>query len=454
VLTRTRALAAEEGGRELLSLAWPILCSEVLALLDTSVNMMWVGRELGDVGVAALSNANLLWMLLSAGAFGLSMGGAVRIGRSLGGGDVRGAKAALGTVTSASVILSIACALPMIVWARALVDCLGTPEPSALQAVAYLRPLLLSVPFTYLSGVIVAALQAAGDSRKGFYLSVACVGMDAALNPIFIGGLGPLSPLGIAGSALSTLISQAVGLAGLLCMLYGSDHALCLHRPDLGLLRVGRKHALDFLFQGGPMAALVLWGSLEEILMISLVNRFGTDTTAAYGATIQLWNFILMPAAALGLATTVIVARNIGAGRWDQVRKTTRLGLTCGVLATGALVVLVEGLGRWAYEVFLPAGSPALAVAQEINRDATWSLVFLGAYAVWVGALRAMGAVWMPLGISASILAVRFPVTATVAGRTRPGAIWWSFPASAIITAGLAALGYFGLVRRHVNYET
>jgi Na+-driven multidrug efflux pump len=53
--------------------------------------------------------------------------------------------------------------------------------------------------------------------------------------------------------------------------------------------------------------------SVSSVLMITLVNCFGVDTTAAYGACYQVWNYIQMSAFALGMAVSGVAAQNVGA---------------------------------------------------------------------------------------------------------------------------------------------
>lgn len=423
----------------LISLSWPILCSGAAEVLDTSVNVLWVGRELGDVSLAALSNANLLWGLLFVAAFGVSTAGTVRIGRSLGEGDVQGAKTTVRTMLIASIAMSLVCVPPMMIWARSLLECLGTPAAARAQAAEYLRILLLAMPAIYLNTAVLATLQAAGDTKTGLYLAVGGVAIDATLNPLLIMGVPPFPALGIAGSAAATLISQAIRLVVLLLHVYRIGHPLRLLKADLCTASIDLRPALSLLGDGGPVAVQLLWVLVEDMLMISLVNRFGADVTAAYGAVVQLWSLMLMPAVAVAAATTAMVAQNIGARRPDRVRSVSRLGLLCVMLATAMLVTLVEMFGTQFCGLFLPAGSPSLEFAAEINLEATWALVPIGGYMVWVGVLRGAGALWAPLAISAGVLAVRFPVTAGLLGRWHEHAIWWSFPASAAATAVLAA---------------
>jgi len=44
----------------------------------------------------------------------------------------------------------------------------------------------------------------------------------------------------------------------------------------------------ELVRKGLPMGAQLLVISLSSVLMIALVNRFGVDTAAAYGALLQL----------------------------------------------------------------------------------------------------------------------------------------------------------------------
>ena len=67
--------------------------------------------------------------------------------------------------------------------------------------------------------------------------------------------------------------------------------------------------------------------SLSVILLMTMVNQYGTDTAAGYGASLQLWNYLQMPAMAIGAACSSMAAQNVGAQRWDRVRGTARQGV-------------------------------------------------------------------------------------------------------------------------------
>jgi len=286
-------------------------------------------------------------------------------------------------------------------------------------------------------------LRGAGDSKTPFYFMLLSVGIDIALNPVFIFGLGPLPRLGIAGSALATFVAQAVSLSALIRHLYRRHHILCLHRSELHFLRPDPAVIGTLVKKGIPMSAQMLVLSLSGVLMITLVNRFGVDTTAAFGAALQIWNYIQMPAFAVGMAVSAMTAQNVGAGKWNRVTAIARVGVLYSVLLTGSVVLAIELLNTWVFALFLPADSNALAIASHMNRIVTPSFIFFGISLTLFGVVRATGAVIAPLIIlTIALLVVRFPFAEAFLGRYQVDAVWWSFPVSSLLAAALAVLYY------------
>jgi Na+-driven multidrug efflux pump len=218
---------------------------------------------------------------------------------------------------------------------------------------------------------------------------------------------------------------------------------MCLHKDELSMLRVDWAIVGTLIRKGIPMSGVILVVSLSGVLMITLVNRFGVDTTAAFGAWIQLWNYVQMPAVAVGMAVSTMAAQNVGAQKWDRVKSIARIGVVYSVLGTGCIVLAMEILDTHAFELFVPTGSQALHIASHINRVVTWSCVFFGVSMVLLGITRATGAVMAPLLIvTLSMLVVRFPLAEMLLDRWQADAIWWSFPISSALDVVLAGLYY------------
>ncbi len=88
--------------------------------------------------------------------------------------------------------------------------------------------------------------------------------------------------------------------------------------------------------------------------MMSLVNKHGIHTSAAYGAAAQLWTYVQMPAMALGAAVSSMAAQNVGAGKMDRVERIARSGVLYALLFTGLPVVAIYLADPWVLRAFLP----------------------------------------------------------------------------------------------------
>jgi putative MATE family efflux protein len=421
----------------------PILFANILQSLNGSVNSIWVGRFLGEAALTATSNSNTVMFLLIGAAFGVALASTILIAQRIGANDIADAKKVVGTSATLFLGISVFMAVNGLLLCRPLLIAMSTPADSLELAVAYMRVIFLALPFLYMYAFVMGILRGAGDSKTPFYFMLLSVVIDIALNPVFIFGLGPVPRLGIAGSALATFMAQAISLTALIRHLYRRKHVLCLHKDELRYLRIDWSIAATLIKKGVPMSAQMLVVSLSGVLMITLVNRFGVDTTAAFGAALQIWNYIQMPAFAIAMGISAMTAQNVGARKWDRVSRIAGVGVLYSVVLTGSIVIVIELLNRHIFGLFLPAGSTALAIASHMNRIVTGSFVFFGISVALFGTVRATGAVMAPLGILfVSLLVVRFPLAELYLDKFQADAVWWSFPISSVVSALLAAAYY------------
>jgi putative MATE family efflux protein len=429
--------------RTLLFFALPTLGSNVLQSLNGSINAIWVGRFLGEDALAATSNANLIMFLMFAGVFGFGMAATILVGQNVGRGNIREARRALGTAVGGFV--GLAALVAVIGWftAPAILRLLATPGDAMEMALAYLRVIFLTMPSAFLMVLLMMGLRGVGDSMTPLWFMGMSVVLDSTLNPVFILGLGPVPEMGIAGSAMATLVSGYASLAAMIAYIYLRDLPIRLRGaewrfliPDPALLRV-------ILAKGLPMGMQMLVVSSAALAMIGLVNREGVVVTAAYGITQQLWTYIQMPAMAIGAAVSAMAAQNIGAGRWDRVSQITRSAVIINLLLTGGLVLLLTAVDRAALGLFLQPGSPALPIARHIQLIGSWGFILFGMTLVLFGVARANGAVYGPLII---LFVSMFPVRLGLAYALHPQfgieALWWSFPLGSIASWAMSIYYY------------
>jgi len=320
---------------------------------------------------------------------------------------------------------------------------MATPEAAYPLALAYLRVMFLSMPTSFVMILISSSLRGVGDSVTPFRNTLVNVGLDIVLNPVFILGLGPIPALGIAGSALATVIAGLISLSLLIRQVYAKDLVIRRRGEELGWLRPDAAWVKPIAKMGLPMGLSMIIMSGSAVVMIGLVNREGVDTTAAFGVMNQLWSYVQMPAVAVGGAVSAMVAQNIGANKWDRVGRIAWAGAGINVLMTAVLIAAITIFATPILRLFIPAGSAAIPIAIHINLVIGWSFLLMGISVVVTFAVRANGAVIAPLLILIfATIIVRFSIGFGFHDRYGADAIWWAFNLAAI-SSFLLSIGYY-----------
>jgi len=388
---QSRNLTEGPIGRTLLVFALPILGGNVMQSLNGSVNAIWVGRFLGEEALTAIANANNIMFFLLGAVFGFGMASTILVGQAMGRRDLVEARRVIGTAATFFFSLSVLLAAIGLPLSRHVLVWMATPAASLPLADAYLKIIFLALPLLYAFSFLSAILRGAGDTRTPFMFLLFAVLLDIILVPLLIFGVGPFPEMGMAGSAMATLLANLFALVAMLMWLRHRRHPLWISRGERRLFVPDWTIVRTLVTKGVPMGLQMVLISLAMIAMITMVNQYGTHTTAAYGAALQLWNYVQMPAMAIGAACSTMAAQNVGAGKWPRVEATTRAGVMGNFLMTGTLIVVLTVFDRWVLAMFMPAGSEALEIARHLSRIAIWSFLFFGVTFVVAGVVRSTG---------------------------------------------------------------
>jgi putative MATE family efflux protein len=421
----------------------PMLIGNLLQTLNGTINSIWVGRLLGESALAATANANIMMFLMFAAVFGFSMASAVRIGHAFGARDFGGARAAFGAGLAVALWLATLAGCAGWLGAERLLHLLSTPPEVRGEALAYLSVIFLSMPLSALTIALSSALRAVGDAKGPFRALLATVVLDIAFNPLLIRGFGPIPALGIAGSAMSTAAANLIGTLLLLHTLNRPDSVLRIGGAHRVWLRPERDQLAYIITKGLPMGAQMLLISTAGIIFMGLVNREGLAASAAFGASLQLWNYLQMPALAISASVSAMVAQNIGARLFTRVGQITLVGIGASLVATGTGAGLIILFDRPLLGLFLKVDGPTMAVARHIQLICTWPYMLTGVVMILTGTMRAYGAVVRPLVVMfLSMYVVRLGFYFAALPWLKGDAVWWSTPFSSLVGMLLMVLAY------------
>jgi putative MATE family efflux protein len=325
--------------REILRLAVPAflaLVSEPLFLLADSAVVGHLGTpELAALGIASA----VLGTLVSLCIF-LAYGTTASVARQVGAGDTRAALTmGVDGLWLATVIGGVATAVSLPLTPR-LVGLFDPGAEVADLAVTYLRIALLGAVPLLLMLAATGVLRGLQDTRTP--LVVAVVGNLA--NVVLNVGLVYGADLGIAGSALGTLVAQVGSAVALVWVVVrGARRHDATLRPHLaGIVQAGRA--------GVPLIMRTLMLRASLLVMTYAAARLGSDDLAAMQLALTVWTFLAFTLDAVAIAAQAITGRYLGAADREGARAVTarmeRWGWASGVATGLALAAVSPVLGR------------------------------------------------------------------------------------------------------------
>jgi putative MATE family efflux protein len=295
--------------RAIVLLAIPMVLEMAMESLFGIVDIFFVAH-LGADATATVGITEGMLVMVFAVAIGLSMGTTAVVARRTGEQDKEGASRA----AVQSMILGVC--------AAALIFAICFPLAPRMLALMGASPAILHTGSTYTrtmlsgSGIILmlflmnAIFRGAGDAAVAMRVLWLANLINICLDPCLILGLGPFPRLGVTGAAVSTTIGRSVGVLFQLWLLFRGGGRISIRREHLriyftvmvNIMRVAGNGVLQFLI------ATASW-----VLMVRLVQSFGSAVTAGYTVAIRIVIFSILPSWGLGSAAATLVGQNLGA---------------------------------------------------------------------------------------------------------------------------------------------
>ncbi|MGL3212086.1 MATE family efflux transporter [Bradyrhizobium sp. BR 1433] len=425
----------------------PMLLSNVLQSLFGTVNGVYLGQMIGVDALAAVSVFFPVMFFFISFVIGLSAGASVMIGQAWGAGEPDRVKAVAGTTMTVTLLLALTIAISGGLFARPLLIALATPSDVLDAAVAYARIMMITMPITFAFLLLTAMMRGVGDTVTPLVALTVSTAIGLVVTPALIRGWFGLPMLGVASAAIASAVSGVVTLLWLHVHMLRHRHALAFDAAFLRAMRPNGALLRIVLRLGIPTAIGMVVVSLAELVLLGLVNGFGSDATAAYGAVNQVIGYVQFPAISIAISVSIFGAQAIGRGDSARVGAIVRTGIEMNLALTGGLVVLGYLFARPLMGFFI-VDSAVLGLAQQLLYIVLWSMVLFGMATVFSGAMRAGGTVWMPLLLSTlAIAVVEVPVAILLSRTIGVSGIWIAYPVT-FATMFVLQMAYYALVWR------
>ncbi len=419
--------------------ALPSMFSQLLNSCFIIVDGLFIGRNLGDAGLAAINVAWPIVALIQAVSLAVGTGGAVRLATALGKGDEDEALTARGNAVLLLAASAVALGVGLGLTYPYILPLIGANEELYPLAAAYIRVVcLLTVCQVFATGLL-PLVRSAGRTLAAMTVTVGGLLGNIFLDWLFIQRF----QWGLPGAALATGLSQgACALAALPLLLAHKGWPL----------RLGQFAPCKRMIKGILHYAVSPFGlsiSTSAILLITNLRALrygGTQGVAVYAVLSYVLGSVIPLISGVGDGLQPLVSYARGARDWQGLCHLRRKGLALAVA-----VAVISGVACFALREVLPAVFGASPEAAAQGAAAMWTLTlacpfvavvrFSCSYFCAVGEPLAGGilAYGEPLGAQPLFL-FTLPLWLQLEG------VWVAYPAAVMLTAAVAVV----LTRRHL----
>lgn len=428
-------LSVGKESRLIFHFAWPMLLGNVFQQLYNVVDSIVVGKFIGKEALAAVGASFPISFTLISLVLGVAIGTTIIIAQYFGAKNMEKLMRTIDTFYIFIFLASIIISFIGIVFSSEIFRLIRLPEEVIPQANRYFK--------IYMAGIILffgfngtsSILRGLGDSITPLYFLGLATILNIILDLLFVIWFG----WGVEGVAIATIISQGIAFLATIIYLNRTHPIINLSWRKLAFDRQIFSKSLRIGFPIGFQQAFV---ALSMMAMYWLVNRFGTNMSAAYSVAFRFDSFASMPAMNFAAALSTFVAQNIGAkkperavsGLWATFKMTAIISLSITFLG----VVFSEGIMK-----LFTQDPEVIKIGASYLRIVTIFYIAFSTMFVIGGVMRGAGDTFIPMLITfISLWVIRIPLCYFLSEHWGYVGIWWGIPIAWIIGVILSYL-YF-----------
>ena len=332
--------------KKLMRFTLPSIAMMIFTSIYGVVDGFFVSNFVNETAFASVNFIFPFLMVLGAVGFMLGSGGCALIARTFGEGKPEKARSLFSMVVYISIGVGVTLAAFAFIFIRPIAEWLGAEGEMLEYCVLYARINLVALPALLLQYEFQSFFVTAEKPQLGLYVTIAAGVTNMVLDALLVGVL----PLGLAGAAIATAMSQVIG--GLVPLLYFA-------RPNSSLLRLTKP-----VFDGRALIRVCTNGSSEFLSNISmsvvgmlynaqLMKYAQQNGVAAYGVLMYV-NFVFISYfIGYSIGTAPIVSYHYGAGNYKELKSLMKKSLVIVGVVSVIMLLLGEGLARPLSSIFV-----------------------------------------------------------------------------------------------------
>jgi MATE family multidrug resistance protein len=435
--------------RATLSLAWPLVFSNLAGTLMTTIDVVFMGR-LGPTTLAAGALGTNLYFATFIGAIGIVSAVAPMIARELGRNrfSVRDVRRTFRQGLWVSVILSVPAWI--LLWQAEAILLLLRQDPELSRlAGQYVRALQWTILPGLLFIVLRSLISAMERPLAGLVISFIGVGVNALAAWVLIFGHFGFPAFGLIGAGIGTTFTHIIMVLALAAFLM-VDRRFRRYRFFGRWWRPDWKRQAELWRLGLPIGVTLAFEVTVFNAAAFLMGIISAESLAAYAIAIQIASLTFMVPLGVNQAATVRVGRAFGAGDREGIRlagwTAYAIGLSFMVMTAALFLLAPEPLVGAFLDLGDPANAAVIGLAVMFLAFAGLFQIVDGGQVVGLGVLRGLHDTRVPMYFAAfGYWVVGLPLGALLAfyfGLEGAG-IWIGLSAGLAVVAVLVGIRWY-----------
>lgn len=332
--------------KDLRKLIIPLILEQTLAITVGMADTMMISSA-GEAAVSGVSLVDMFNNLIISVLAALATGGAVVTSQCIGAGRREEACRSARQLVFTEAAITIGISVLVLLFHRQILGLFfGQIEADVMQnAIIYLIISVFSFPLLAVYDSCAALYRSMGNAQITLKISLLMNVINVVGNAIGVYVL----KLGVAGVAISSLVSRGVAGVVLFTFLHNPDNLVFLTR---GKFKVDATIVKRILFIGIPSGIENGIFQLGRVLVVSIIAAFGTSQIAANGVANSLDSMGCIVGQAMSLAMITVIGRCVGAGEEGQVRYYTKKLLGETYFYTAVINSIILLLLPWILQIY------------------------------------------------------------------------------------------------------
>ena len=310
----------------------PILLTNLLNSIYNVVDGIWVGRLVGDEGLAATTNCWPIMLLSYSFLSGITVSISVLVAQHFSSTNKDKIKEIVTPMYVISLIVGIFAAILLIFTKDFWFKLFKTPTQIMDSAKGYITIYLLGYIFDFLAFTILEAVRATGNSKSPLSILVFTEIVNIILDPIFI-KLG----FGVKGAAIATVISMLISF--ILSCIYIRKSELLKFR--INNLKFSKELLLKVSKLGIPMIVQQQLTLTTIMLEVNISNSMGIEGGSTYGISSKFQEVVWIIGNTINSLITVVVGQFVGKKEFDKMKDVMKNGLKIALVPMGATIIFL-----------------------------------------------------------------------------------------------------------------